>query len=694
MASKTDIFLKSNDAGLKLFRFTLMESSMDDLVLYHAPDGWDDYTIELIRHKEYNSVLRTSAEIDLVFYKEGRQFIKTVYIRAGVEGDITLLVERLNLTTYEYEVYPAPTKISLASYLIDEVSVAVKLVDDSFKEKVFNREDIDVDILKLKSIEGYNIEPFDTESIVIPDLSIDNDDIATLTGLPVSSSSPFVVPISSVTNNDFTAEMRVPTSTVPDTLEAAFFLSSATSRVLTISGDLQCDIRDAISVDYRLVVLDSSGAVVAKYGVYENSWSLSGDYIFDISFSKQILLNKGESITFQCVYSALNVATSYHLTITEIYEAPAEKSIPAYMDYEVFLRICQIITNLDNPFKSDFFGRLDTPLTTYTQDGELGALTKGIFIRTGTGINISNTIAVSLKDYFKAKSAQYRLGLGIEQKDGVNKVVVENLDYFYTGLPVLDISDRLRPEDIKVAAIPERYYNSAIFGYKKYEYDRSAGALEFNTVSTWTTVLKSIFTSISKICNIRADGQGIMNLLNASSADDYDITKDVKGDDDLFLISCYRDELLPTLIARTNQGFDYIGGIVYANKLFNIIWSPARNLLRYGADIKAGLKKHLNSFIRWQSTDKNNTLESRLTTETNTVYENGDILANNLNDSLWEPEGFTVTVPLSNAEMRLLYQTPNKYITCSESDEGWILSAKTKVKDNMTEFHLLRRKAV
>ncbi len=692
MASKLDIEQLSHDLGRKEFRFTFSEASEGVLVIYHAPKGWKQYAINYTRHETYNSVLRKAAKLDLIFFKEAKVFLQNVYENTGPEANVTFTAERLNLSNDTYELFPAPSKVTFSQYKVNEIRVVVKLVDDDFKEKVFNREDNEVDVLKRVSIDGLTLATFPINEITMPDTSLENADTATITGA-AGATGLSVVSIGGVTNADF-AEMQVPTTTTVDVKTSAFFKESASARLIRLTGTVSMDLYRGPdgSVEYTIVQVDSANVVKNRFTLLptpptalDTLVDLAGPIV--ITVNQFITLAEGDSLILQSnLVGGNTVLSGGAIVVNETFEGSPEATITALMDYETGLSVSQLITDLPNPFHSDFFGRTDTPLTVYDADGELGAVTKGILFRDSN--SNSNTIPLTLKKWFNSKSSTFRLGLGIETIDGVKKIRVEGMDHFFPATVVLDISDRLREEDIEKEAIPERLYRSLTFGYKKFEYDATAGQLEFNTKSVWTTIIKSVFTELKHIIDYRGDYQGMVNILRAPLQGDYDATKDVKGDDDIFLIDCVRSG--GGFIARTKEGFDFIGGAVNADKSFNVNWSPTRNLLRWGPIIRSALMKALNSTLRWQSTEKNNTLQSRLSTESTTVEENANIIVNDLEAPRFHPEMYPVKVPITNAELNLIEANPNGLFKLADTKYGWILEADYELEDGKIELNLLR----
>jgi hypothetical protein len=676
----------------------LSEASEGILVLTHAPDGWADASTEYARDKTYGSVMRKGSELDLTFYKEGKNFLNNVYENTGIDANVTLTVQKLRKSPYlAYETYPSPTKVDMTTYVIDEVGVTVKLVDSSFKEKIVNRDSVELDVLKLTSIDGVTIADFTNKSFVFPDTSISRLSNYTEHATGFITILEHVVPIDLVAS-DFT-ESQSPAYAAGDVGKktGSFFKENLIARILTLDFSLSGSFVGSgaafdASIDTNLVVIDSDEVEVVRIGIGQKIGSAVTELTFSYSKSVEYTLQPGQSLILQSTISTTTEKFSYDtisVTCNEVFTGNPEWTTTGLPYYEAFLRLTQLITGNTNPFYSEFLGRTDTPLTIYDADGETGYITKGIFMRL-INFQLDKTLPLKLVEVFESLSSIFRLGAGFEQIGGVDKFRIEELDYFFDETVVVDISSQLRSENIEKQVIADMFYNSANVGFNKYEYLENYGLSEFNTSSSWTTIIKSVFNTFKKIAKYRADGQGMRLILNASSAADYDSTKDVKGDNDIFLVDTFRDG--DHFTARTDEGFDYIGGSVYAASSFNVRYSPLRNFLRWGAEIKAGLWHVLNSILLWQNSDKNTTLESRLTTETKTVTENSNILADDLTSPKWYNEKFVIKAPLTVAQLGAIDANPNGLIKISDSESGWILSLKVKNKDMMADMELLRAK--
>lgn len=683
MASKQELINRQYNNAQKTFRFTISEPSQGTKVLYTMPDGWQDNETTYTRSDVYGSVLRNLSTNELTFYKEGRDFIQSVYENSGIDANITFAVEKLDKTDYTYKSYPSANKIDLSTYEIDEIGVRVGLVDTEFKEKLINRDDTEVDIMKNESIEGLILSDFDVDELLMPSTIVDNQGTVSASDNVIDVLQ--VINISGITAGDFT-EIQIP-GTSTTTNAGSFFYDSQDERLISfvvVLGVAQSEPNDADLVEVYLRHFDSFNNIINDYVVDSNNSSLN----YTINKTQVISLSTGDSVSLLSYTegSAPIVNITGGVQILEQNSGNEATDVYAFPYYEALLKTLQITTDKADCFYSDFFGRTDTPIEQYASDGEIGFITKGVFFRELD--SQSATIPIKFKELFESLSTVFRLGMGVE--DG--RVRIEPLDYFYDENVVLDISDRLRQEDIKKNILPERFYKSIKVGYDSFEYEEDNGFLEFNTNSSWTSVLKAVTNDFSKVSQYRADGEGMRKIMNAVLVDDYDPKNDVNGDSDIFLIDSYRYTIndVSTFFAVTDQGFLSINGDVYADSSYNIKYSPSRILDKWGPEIKAGLLHSVNTYVKWQSSEKNNTLSSRLTTESASVYEDRNRLVYDFDSPRYINESYTVEAPITVAELQAVDASPNGLIKLSDTKYGWIQEMKTTNKDGNSEFTLLR----
>jgi hypothetical protein len=693
MATQLSILQHNERNDTQYFRFYLQNASRGLIECSVQPDGWADGEVEYARSKEYRAVSRTISVSELTFVKEARDFIRDVYEAGGPIEKITFRVD-YRKPDYTYWTY-YEGKIDLFTYILDEISVKVSVIDTDFKSKVFTRDDVELNLLNTVAIDGEVLTGWDDETVTMPDTSIDRQSDFTDGSAGFITTTPHLVPMVEAVGSDFTETQG---QTYGNALTAAngFFYNSGADRILNIVGSCDAEaIGDGSPHDYYfglfVRVLNADGSLAADHGLNNNTIT-SDNPSFSLAFDKNITLYTGQSMLLCGEVDPVGASykfsyTSLVLACNETFEGTPEHSTLGFPYYEAFLRLCQLITGQDNPFYSDFFGRTDTPFTTYASDGEIGFIVRGIYFRLpGEYWDEGFPFAITLKDLFTSMTNAFNLGLAVENIGGVDKVRVEAIDYFYDNTVVLDISSRIREEDIEVSCRADSFYKSIETGYNKFEYLAVEGLFEYNTKAIFTTSLindkkldlKSVF---------RADNQGMRTILKAPEDPDYEPSEDQKGDDEYFIVDALRSG--GGFLARTDEGFTTVGGTIYADLSFNLLLTPARNLLRNGKQIKAGLLHSLTTYLKWQTSDKNTSLYTQLSTESAPLYENADILVDDLDDCRWKNETYKVSAYLTPAEKLLIDANMNGLIKLSATKYGWIDNLKTKNKDGKAEFQLI-----
>jgi len=337
MATKLSIQQKVYNLGQKEFRFTLSEPSEGTLVLHHIPDNWLKSETTYARHEKYHSVLRNVSSSELTFYKEGRNFLKNVYENSGIDANATMLVERLDKTTYDYETYPSAGKFDFSTYQVDETAVNIQMVDTEFKEKIINRSTTQVDINKLVTIDGYEVAPFAIQDFNMPETVIDNEDSAVIGGT-AQTVSPVIVPISSVTNVDFT-EMQVPTNS-GDTKASAFFKEATHAKILDLVIAIDVTRTGTGDINYTLIQIDDSENVLFEYGIDLN---ITSDTIYNFTKNQQVTLSENDSLILKCTFACTSVRSLGTLDVSEYYKGNQATTLKGFGYYEAFLRTCQLI---------------------------------------------------------------------------------------------------------------------------------------------------------------------------------------------------------------------------------------------------------------------------------------------------------------------------------------------------------------
>lgn len=671
---------RSRSLGQKKFRFYLQNASAGLIEMKYAPDGWDSSKFELKRNEKYLGLFRTISFNDLKFAKDARDYIRDVYEGQGINAEITFTVNRLGNDGIYSNYYTG--RLDLSTYKINETGVTVEITDTSLTEKIKNRENTKVNIRQRISIEGYEVPVFTDEfpQIILPQFEIRKYANWTVNTPAGSFILTHYIPMLLVSSDLNEAQSQTISGT------DVCFTASEQERPVTITG----------SINGRMI----AGSPVALLritvrmfvnGAEQSSWMEETDvpateYNFNIDINETFDLNSGAEIYFDAVVydPGASVRTIYDdltIQLEQFYEDLPQRTIYAYPYYEALLRICQLIADKNDIFKSEFFGRTDTPIVTYAADGQLGHITRGLFVR-GTW-TLNPTVPLSLSETYQALSSCFCLGMGVEDVSGTDKVVIEDLRYFFDDNVVCDISALIREDAIEKEVDAKRHYSGIKTGYNNYNYEAVGGLSEYNTGSEFTSVIYVLDNMLDIVCKFRADTQGINKLRKV-----WNTNEDQEGDDHIFLIDSVRDGI--TWLARTGEDFAEVTGGIDADMWYNLLLTPARNLLRWGAVIRSGLEKNLGTYLRWQKSDKNTTLSTRLTTETDAVVENADILVNDLTEPFYLPEIYNTECELRYSDISAILTNPKGLVKLSDTKYGWILSMVMGSEENKATFTLLR----
>jgi len=700
MSNQLTIQQNNAFAGNKPFKFVLANASIGSLTTTRAPDGWKDNEMKLARHKTYHGVMKSVSTKELIFYKEGKDFLQRAYEAEGVNCVTSLTITRYNYNTMVYDNYHTGY-IDFTTYVVNEVSVTVMVASDSFWKKVLTRDTLEVDLTKLVSVEGYNVRSFGYNSFTIPDTNVNNAANFTeiSSGFLTSSNAGInhVIPCTvGVSNYNETQTQTL--STNIENRNYAFFKESEVNRILNVAGSFDVEFTLPGGAPYKcefvLKTLDADNTVLLETSLGSTAQSAKKTITFDKNitvYAGQSVILEGKdlsSLTDKFEYSSLD------FDVTETVVGTVETECRGFMVYEAFLRCLQLITDTGNPFYSDFFGRTDSALTTYSSDGELIGLIKGYYFRSRW---TNEPMVVKLKDLFDSMFSIYALSLNHEYTAGSadpNKIRVENLAYAYSQTVVLDVSGDLRSEDIEKSVNPDLIYSKVEVGYNKFNYEQTGGLWEYNTKSVWSTVIRTIKNEFRKISKYRADYNGIKLQIDTT-----DLNEDAKGDNDNFLVTMKRDGATD-FEALQDDNFTYVGGTFYADKSLNLDISPARNMRNMKDFIRGSLLKNLNTYLRWQTSEKPSALETQKSGENHIVdedadvrvgpYEEGGVIITNFAEPLWHPETYKIEVPLTYDQITTVLANPRGLIQIADNKYGWIMNMQTKNWDGMTEFELLR----
>jgi len=717
----------SNTPSDYLFKLV---STSGELICNPEPLDWNSGTLEFKRDLNVGGVFSSFQLDSLTFVGNSAKLLKELWEADEFNAKCDLVVYYFDNQTREYIEFPSRFNINFNFYETVKVGkfafgIKVKAINSSTQTKLDNRDDISIDISKLVSIGGFNIVDYDVltgtplkkylnydavNEFNFASLKKDGSyDLPRKPGFVSYTSIPLDVLLS-----DFTETQAVPYVTQTEVLLAVepFFNAALFNYDILIEWQTIVDVIDTHEGNpWGITIIESTplGVIVAQYDLLSFGADINVDPLsrtripFTFEGQQTLTVTAGNELRFlMIVQNATGIKAllkSGSLKITqEIAKSPA-KFTEGFPIYEAFERTLQHILDTQFPFYSEFFGRNDVvynlDLNTYNDENQLrfAHIQSGLNLR-GADINDpNNPIGIKFKDLFKCAQAIWNVGYGFEMRDDFFRVRIEPYSYFFqANSEVLDISGRINKYDITSSVMPELVPITLESGFNNAEYLTLNGRDEPNTTNRRTTVMNTS-AKYDNISPIRGDSRGIFSNLSQFIEDTG--TSDTRSDNELFIVKTQRsgvDEWRTEL----DENIEILNNTsIYKNALLNRYFTPSRMLRRHGNRIKAGLTKFLSSYLRFQTSEKLQTLETRGKISSGADYydikENQDILVNDLADPIYKPIKHMVECYFDYADLAAITDNPFGYIRFSETLTGYILSIKKKNNEAKAEITIIEK---
>jgi hypothetical protein len=297
--------------------------------------------------------------------------------------------------------------------------------------------------------------------------------------------------------------------------------------------------------------------------------------------------------------------------------------------HEYLDRIFSIISNRKDSFRSKFFGRTDIGYSS-NGPGALTGLTHGFWVRgfdalpdsTEDNPNLFKPITTSFKDAMTSFNAIWNVGLGIERIGYKEKIVIEDLRYFYSRNVTIKLPNQVNK--IKRTVATKYVYSGIEIGCEKGgDYSEAMGLDEYNGISKFNTMITVIKNAFVKISKYRTDSYGKEFARRKQFSNDP--TLDTSYDSDIFAMDL-KKSIGTTYDERVWQDdFEVMPNGTYSPETAtNLRFSPVNMLLRHGWEVAASLTKYPTDFLRYGSSTANSNLKTKLIGK-DEFSENGNI---------------------------------------------------------------------
>lgn len=679
-----------NQSFFDRVRYTLQHKSFSPEII-EEPIGWNEDQKEYARNEEYHGIFAKFSNA-LKFVGKSATLINDIRNIYGIQTELRLVKEerhpQTDVWTKSYDGY-----LDLSTWIYEKNQVSVKFNSGGLEEILKARESEEVELTRLTSIDGVVLQPIIPKTIEIEGRRIflkstmeikspDNnlfDHIESNDQNRRAGTIGFPLKIVNKSHEELsTVQLDSKGDELIGGVNMMFFYDSQVDRNLKI--DLECDFTTDVYRDVNIAYGDYQVCL----SLYRNDLSLANriplfstsdnsnfhtelgssnpsvyapspnpsDYVqpvrHHISFHNNIFVPQGYSLALE----SFIVGAIYHFDVStnniigklSIEEDSSfnKTTSKLFLAHDVADRLVQIMTGKTNIFKSDFLGRLDLG---YLSDGtgSLTGITHGFYVRgfdavpisTETDPNRFKPLTTSFKDFVTSFDAVWNVGLGIEKNGYSEKIVIEDLKYFYNKNVTIKLPNLVK--NLKRIETTKHYFSGIEIGYDKGgTYEEAFGLDEYNGKSKFTTLISVVKQTFQKISTYRADSYG-KEFCRRKQKSRY-ATQDTPYDEDKFLLDLKRDVILGYKERKWQDDFSQIPTGTYSpDTATELRFSPFNMLTRHGWQLAAGLVKYPSDYIRYGSSSANSQLKTKFI-GANEYAENGNIVNSELQKARYVAE--------------------------------------------------------
>lgn len=707
------------------------------------PVGWDSTDEkEWTRNEEYHGIFAKFSN-NLKFVGSGYDFLLTVKQLYGIQTEVRLTKNekhpQTDIFTKVYDGY-----LDMSTYEEENNEISLKFNSGGLEETLKSRESEEIELSRKTAMDGM---PLSNISAITDIVKLDGRRIFLKSKWTVRDTNTDVVDLSVFSDDGNTRDSSegYPFETLVyksheeaqavsfdaegnenvGTADMMFFAVTDRAKTVRVRGEnikFRTNITryefDWAYFSLSLVTYENASTFNVKtrkrllhYGAGDvpdknsgNVWDIQ-NRIHNISFDEIVHLEKDESMALEILIKAdlmggggarfsvrMSERTGTLYVDEDSYFNPTTSKF--ILAHEFLDRTLQILTNKKSTFKSNFFGRTDLG---YAQDGpgSLTGMTHGFWVRgfdelpvsTEDAPNLFKPITTSFKNAMTSFNAIWNVGLGIERIGYKEKIVIEDLRYFYSRNVTIKLPNQVKK--IKRTIATKYYYSGLEFGCMKGgDYSEAMGLDEYNGISKFNTLIKVVKNTFSKISEYRTDSYGKEFCRRKQMADNP--TVDTSYDMDIFTMDLKRGQGGLFEERKWQDDFSSIPSGTYSPETAtNLRFSPFNMMLRHGWEIAASLTKYPMDYVRYGSSTANTNLKTKLL-GMEEYAENGNIINSELEkaryiaeyvefeheldfDILQKIEGFTI---VGNDRVYNIYGLIEFTNDRNESERGWLINLK------------------
>lgn len=599
--------------------------------------------------------LFTEATKELEFTKQTASFLRESYLYRDIEADCYM---------EEYRDYPdrdgqylySSSDFDFSEYEKHKNIVKVPFKTGGLTTLIESQYDTKFELQRLTSIKGDVLEPLN-----LVDIALQSRKIFLLSGWELAYEDETMEGTDFGTSFDFAGATRTPLLNIVSNSDAAnitgvytefvpwdnpivngddvhpeadqfFYTASDVAKTveLNLSTIIKLSSLNGTSCQMWILQRDEFDATVEFRNVYEQLYT-ADKFEHDINVHESFDLSAGDSLALIVSMTggtAGNNFTIYRSRFTDFSMSLAEDSARedsatiAVLWHEIGDRLMQIITGEKGRYYSETVGRIDLG---YEQDGPnaYAALTMGLWIRQFFDKNIE----LSIKQFFEASMMIMGMSYTIENRNGVDVFVHEDLKYFFQEFTSITIPNRVSKMVRKPAK--ELYTASSSWGYTEGgEYEEAMGLDEFNTQTDYTHPITKVDKQLKNQAPIRNDSYAKEFARRKPKLNFPE--QDTRYDKDAFFLFCKVGQGLALEERIWSDAYEELPTGVYSPETATgLDHTPFRNMERLMWFYGAAFRIFENDYIRFSNSYGNSELSTKKAGEVARA-ENGDILVSDL----------------------------------------------------------------
>ncbi len=685
--------------GFPLFRFTLY-NAIEGTLEIKEPDGWDGGNFNLNRHEDFHSLIETYSQ-PLVYDEAqadgitgGMAYIQNIEYTQGVDAIITETIEISEDEGDTWEtVYEGVIDIPSVKET-DFYKQEQGLKRDDFWSKFINRKSIPTNLQGTTDMDGNARSVVSPVTLALPSQKVrlqDSSNIADLadaadTTVPtppsyiftaVNDLAPFDLNIKTL--SEIEENFNYPVSQAATVFEKIIAKYSGSYRfvidVFCADGSLYIGNGNITDVDLYIQKNDDAPILATRTIIPGNTpFPVTPTTITRYELDETLTIAEKDLITIYWEYTGVTTrtmgivydnstyydtistpfltASSYNVYADTVYKATETQ---AYRLKDAAESIISKCVGADSVIVSDYFDTLC---------GERYAIMKGLHVR---GYSMTEKpFALSFNNWWEGANPIFNLGLGYESVLGVNKIRIEQKDYFYNPTPSLNLDF---VNNIERSYDVDKIFKSIEMGYNKWSAESGSGIDDPQSKRTWRTRFATVGMD-EKMLSIFIAASLAIEQTRRNKAEQ---GKDWRLDDDTMIIALNDALNSPEF----DENFESVTGLLNSDARYNIRLSVARNFERWKSYFNGCLQIPAGEEFVFASGEGNYDMVSRLegadceattaSPEPN-LSEKGNVDVTD--EFLWLPIVYEFEHPMSFAEYKTIRDNKNNAIGVSRGNSG------------------------